>query len=248
MKTRQFQIILCLTLLFTSCSNIDSELGLNDDSKEFSVREIYSKYYKESLKNATLIDVYGDGDFLDMGKTPIDLPSEEYDSELAYLLSLSNTQLDSLAQCFTFGYTREEDEIASNANIEDLISRTSEEDVNQLFDFMENYAQIGGHSITYVEDNVDSFCPEIKNLAIKSAAEFDRFTGTTLAQLNDDPIDGSFCKSILAMECGGSLVSLAINLMGSEEDPFMIVGCGTDLLGIIDAVKNYHNCVSHGVM
>lgn len=239
---KKFLIALPLMLvvsIFSSCSSED--ILEKEDYVENDIYSIYNKCFSRADYNYKNI-IYNVGSRGD----------NDCEYLLDYLLSLSEEEFSELKEklCDDVLFNEDRDSIF-NERFDELVEETSNEEVVAYINFVNRYAQMGGHSVEFIEENTVTFCPKIMHLSVLSAALFDRMISPEF--LGQNGSRALSCRDRLALECGGMLVEhVLVNdieaALGLEtDDPgFMLIGCTEDVADIVKALESYRICEKRG--
>lgn len=140
-------LYLIVALAFIGCS---SETPLYDNQ----LNEIQSKYAesKEKVKEE-IQQICG---VLFQNNTRAFLGIESGRELFWYLINLPDSELDSLYNIYCSPENEAIIEEYYELNIEALINLTSAEDVQNFYSFIENYVQMGGHDLDYIEQELET--------------------------------------------------------------------------------------------
>lgn len=166
---------------------------------------------------------------------------------ISYLASLSEQQIDSLANLYC---TPQLEERAINqyiSSIEKLTEMTSCMDVESLFSFIDNYISIGGHSLDELTIAVEDK-PEIISLCmIKAAASID----VILSQNINTRTSKTDCINKLTVGVAGNFATTAIEEaieMSTSAIPVVDVATSLIIVGVdcylaLKSAQDFQHCM-----
>lgn len=201
-----FCTVIFLTMSLSACS-LENDIITHECQDSSDIISKYNVYYKQTKDAISLEEI----DY-SYGKNPIENFGDGNTFSLEYLLSLSEEQMDSIIQHHSATYNRAEIESAFDSIIDTLIQNTSVEEVTSFFEFVKKYGECGGHSFDLIELSTNNFTPYMKDLSIKSAALFDKFTESVPTSLfeNEEKIGKKGCTTLFLAQLSFTLTMAAL--------------------------------------
>lgn len=227
--------------LFLACCSSDEDSSLTQSPNQDAESKLYSDYSMLAASNSNeLFESLGIGS---------NNSRSEGKSLLAYLLSLSNEELDSLKTVYPVSEENDVDEQYDKA-IDYLMENYPLEVVTNFISVTNSYFEMGGHNKDYIFSNIKDMPESMKNITIGIAAYFDEYTDGV--QLLSSRSFG--CKDMLALELGGMLVvdfadaAMGGAIGGAVGEGFAIYNISTtDLATVVNALAKYRWCERTGV-
>lgn len=228
------------SLLLTCCSSEENS-SLKQPLNQAAESKLYADYSILAVSNSNgLLESLG------IGSTN---SRSEGKSITAYLLSLTNAELDSLKAIYPVPDENSIDEQYDNA-IHYLMESYPLEVVTNFISVTNSYFEMGGHNQDYIFSNIRNMPESVKNMTIGIAAFFDTYTDGI--ELFSSRAFG--CKDMLALELGGMLVidfadaAMGGAFGGALGEGFAIYNISTtDLATIINAFVKYRWCERTGI-
>lgn len=230
---------------FTSCGT--EELFYDEQSESLNIEEQYEAACKkwatinsEELEKISNYQSRNNPDHI--------LPANDI---VGFLMSLSDEN-------FTIIYNEyvDEEQMCQRAEetelkIDTLIDVTSATEVQQLYNYINDYISIGGHSVDYVEQHSSPIeSPVIKYLTINSSAYYDQITSIETAEFFASSPDlemsaRRLCILKCAFDCGGIAITSALEdiIFGPGDEAFFIYDCTHDLADILMAIDDLRDCL-----
>lgn len=179
-KTIFLLVALCIGLgVFTGCSSEEETAGLEREGL-INLSDIYIRYSREAVKaNESQMQLLVDG--LEYGKTPIENFSQK--NILAYLLTLNDSQLDSIIQVYSPQYNREELESAYDDAVDTLIVETSEREISEYFSIINSYAENDGN-LEDLDVRIENLSPKIREYVVGTIATYDALVDGVILDCN----------------------------------------------------------------
>ena len=238
----KLQILYLIPLIIsTSCSqldeiqNTDNQFSLlNDDNqKQYETTQLsIGKRLGEIISSISNTNSRNDN-----------FSGEDF---ILYITNLPSEVIDSLYEVHCTPDKLKELNSHKKAFNEALIHITSEESVDFLYDFMDNYIEIGGNSTIYLANALNNAPYDIQNYLIISAACIDEFSGP----LNNSRGANSYCLRQLSYEASGMLlasiagdgINAALSLIPGGAMVGTLVSLGVDVCDAIKMVNDYNKC------
>lgn len=228
-------------VFITSMISCDSsyEVNLNSQNSEY-IEDKYNAFYEKAKKrntnNINNITTYSRSE----------IPASYNQSLIGYLISLPESELDSLFYEFkTYeNYTDIIDSLSTEANLI-LLDSIGANELYKFNQFIESYAQ--DHSFNSLAEATSNKKTFVKDLYIAAAAEID-------ADLINDISPNDAIMNPKAAECYYRLIgeygrgylfsTLAGVLTGIFSLDFLtLISAGYDIYSAIEMVRHYHDCL-----
>lgn len=239
-------------LIFSLCL-----VGCSDDipylNKDDSYNQTFSKYVEYTKKSKERINEMWSLISPLQSRTSIDSMSG---NELFwYLVSLPENKLDSLRNIYCTPENLNAQEEIYELNLQTLIELSSPEDVQNLYTFIDNYVDLGGHDIQYIETELKSrfdSSPEIiKDCVIDDAAWIDENIPEQPSDPNSINAHQECIKHIIKELTKSKELDAALLVatdLGSLYDPLLgfVIGAGTitySLISELELAHEYHKCM-----